>query len=309
MCRGEVYSVFDRAANILLAPDSLLALIAPWVAQVPNGIVLPAPGTGSPFLGLEPGLTVGLGNGCVHIPAVGIEIETAMASVWDPRPSFETRLVGRVPRHGLAQLDSLLRAHAGSIRDGFATLLTGACDSSHLGFARRAAPAIVALLTAITESDPDDSACAAGALAGLGPGLTPSGDDFLIGVCAALFLARSLHGEETGGEHHARAIAAGTPGRTTLLSAVWLRHAAAGEFSAELGELMLSVASGSPTDVTQATAAVLALGASSGFDTAFGFLRGAQAILCHDVGACGRSKLRPRCERQSPIIQRGPGAR
>ena len=59
-------------------------------------------------------------------------------------------------------------------------------------------------------------------LAGKGPGLTPSGDDVLIGYVAALGL---LHGDWAA----ARAIAECAARRTTSLSATLLRHAAGGE--------------------------------------------------------------------------------
>jgi hypothetical protein len=59
-------------------------------------------------------------------------------------------------------------------------------------------------------------------LAGRGSGLTPSGDDILIGYVAGLAL---FHGDRAT----ARAIAAVARRRTTALSATLLRHAAEGE--------------------------------------------------------------------------------
>jgi hypothetical protein len=62
----------------------------------------------------------------------------------------------------------------------------------------------------------------ADALAGWGPGLTPAGDDIVIGYVAALGL---IHGEWPA----ARAIAERAARRTTSLSATLLRHAGRGE--------------------------------------------------------------------------------
>jgi hypothetical protein len=59
-------------------------------------------------------------------------------------------------------------------------------------------------------------------LAGLGPGLTPAGDDILCGYVAGLFLFHDRREE-------AAAIALGAAARTTRLSAALLRHAAVGE--------------------------------------------------------------------------------
>lgn len=59
-------------------------------------------------------------------------------------------------------------------------------------------------------------------LAGLGPGLTPAGDDILCGYAAGLELFY-------GRDEEAPAIAAAAAARTTSLSATLLRHAARGE--------------------------------------------------------------------------------
>lgn len=59
-------------------------------------------------------------------------------------------------------------------------------------------------------------------LAGIGEGLTPAGDDLLVGYAAGLTL---WHGRE----EEARAIADVAAPRTNLLSATLLRHAARGE--------------------------------------------------------------------------------
>jgi hypothetical protein len=62
----------------------------------------------------------------------------------------------------------------------------------------------------------------AASLAGLGPGLTPAGDDLIVGYVAGLQL---LHGRS----EQAAALAEAAARRTTSLSATLLRHAARGE--------------------------------------------------------------------------------
>jgi hypothetical protein len=63
------------------------------------------------------------------------------------------------------------------------------------------------------------------------------------------------------------------------LSAVWLRHAAQGEFSAELGRVLTALAEADATDLEAAVAALLAIGELSGLDTAAGVLHGGRAVL------------------------------
>jgi hypothetical protein len=102
-------------------------------------------------------------------------------------------------------------------------------------------------------------------LIGLGPGLTPSGDDFLVGALALL---------DAVGERHAhaalaRAITDTLPGLTTPLSACFLKAAAAGHVGEALHRAVSSVITG---DVDSAVAAAGKIGHSSGWDMMAGIM-------------------------------------
>jgi len=290
---GRIHSVFAHAVNVLLAPDAMLALTTPPAARVPNGVELVTPRTdGSGLLGLRPTLTVEVGDGRIRVPDAGLEIQTSTAVVWDPRPQLGPHSVDpTVVVEQLARLGDILCAQAQS-KGGLAPLLMrstrrASLDSAAGGtgstFIRRAAPAVDTLVHAIGHGCMVEIRQATQALAGLGPGLTPSGDDFLVGVCAMLFLAAAIDADEAFTAYcadTAAGIVDGTDGRTTLLSSIWLHHAARGEFSAELGALILSLASRRHSlGLERAASGVLAIGASSGFDTALGLLMAGQAAL------------------------------
>ena len=106
---------------------------------------------------------------------------------------------------------------------------------------RSAAAAIAALrdwLTAALSGSPRPPPALA-ALIGLGPGLTPSGDDFLCGVMATLHYL--------GGSAVARRLAEGVlaaAAETNLISAAYLRCAAEGETSEVLFNALSSIAAG-----------------------------------------------------------------
>jgi hypothetical protein len=95
-------------------------------------------------------------------------------------------------------------------------------------------------------------------LIGLGPGLTPSGDDFLSGALATL---------DALGEHQAHAALARTVeeslSATSALSAALLRAAAARHVGEHLHRMVSSVLTG---DVDTALATAGNVGASSGWD-------------------------------------------
>jgi hypothetical protein len=77
-------------------------------------------------------------------------------------------------------------------------------------------------------------------LLGLGPGLTPSGDDFLVGALALL----DCVGERDAHAALGRAIIAALPGATSALSACFLRAAAAGHVGEALHSAVSSIISG-----------------------------------------------------------------
>ncbi|HKS61461.1 MAG TPA: DUF2877 domain-containing protein [Xanthobacteraceae bacterium] len=103
------------------------------------------------------------------------------------------------------------------------------------------------------------SASDAVGLLGLGPGLTPSGDDVLAGALAAL----DAIGERDAHAALARAIVDTLPGTTSPLSACLLRAAAAGQIGESLYRAVSAAIAG---DVDAAIAAAEAIGHSSGWD-------------------------------------------
>jgi len=102
-------------------------------------------------------------------------------------------------------------------------------------------------------------------LIGLGPGLTPSGDDFLVGALAAL---NAIHETEAHAAL-ARAIFDMQPGLTTPLSACFLRAAAAGHLSENL-HAVISLLLTRHVEAAIATAAKI--GHSSGWDMMAGLV-------------------------------------
>lgn len=125
---------------------------------------------------------------------------------------------------------------------------------------------------------------AARALAGLGPGLTPAGDDLLLGALYALWATRPPRYAAAVGA----AVADATAPRTTRLSAAWLRAAARGEAERAWVELVRALAREDRGAVIAAARAVLGLGHSSGSCALHGFVAAARALL---PAPCARGRL------------------
>jgi hypothetical protein len=114
-----------------------------------------------------------------------------------------------------------------------------------------------------------------GTLVGLGPGLTPAGDD----VLAAMLLTLSAGPGTAAAVGALDAETAPLLTRTTALSATLLRHAAAGRGIPEVTELVDALAGSD--DLAPATARLIAVGHSSGTALAHGVLAASRHVLAH----------------------------
>lgn len=111
---------------------------------------------------------------------------------------------------------------------------------------------------------------AARKLSGLGEGLTPSGDDVIYGVVAALTSCRAFSSALK------TAVKLGTARRTTDLASARMRYALDGHFDAWTLDVLRALLDGPPGQVPAAVERLLALGHSSGADTLLGVLLGAR---------------------------------
>ena len=118
----------------------------------------------------------------------------------------------------------------------------------------------------------------AGSLLGLGPGLTPAGDDLLAGLLVGLAGRPDLR------DPLADAVARLAPARTTWLSAELLRLAADGFAAPAVVALADALAGHGPDDtLADALPALLAVGHTSGAALARGLLLAAETLSRHDT--------------------------
>ena len=120
---------------------------------------------------------------------------------------------------------------------------------------------------------------ASAGLAGLGLGLTPSGDDYLAGFAAAWVLATEALGHLDAEVPHA--LCAGARPGASALGYAWIAHATRGEVAEPMTrffEALLGGRLGGPA-LTGSARGVLGLGASSGSDWMVGALAGVEAAL------------------------------
>jgi hypothetical protein len=278
---GRVLSAYRAAIYIdQPAPDGLLVVAIEDVGGVPGGILVPGVDD-LRRIGLWPGMTVvGSPNGlALAIPAADLTIELSRAESWSPTLPSAARFG---PSTDLAATAAAVRrvALSHSPPGGLAPMLSGSPRADDPWFLRARA-AIGQQLERLGRGDTVAALGPTVDLLGLGIGLTPSGDDYLVGLLA---------GMEAAGDPArfglAEAIGRQAPARTTAISAASLRHAARGAFSERLHDLLLALARGDVAGLETPIRRVMAYGATSGTDTLVGLL----AALDLAAGRSARSR-------------------
>ena len=172
-----------------------------------------------------------------------LHVKWRRADAWEPRPPWGAL------RQRAAGVDRL-RGHVRAAGPGNRPWPPGAVEALQAGWA----------------GDQDALRRAARSLAGRGAGLTPSGDDALVG---AMLRAHLDHPDPLS---FCGPVVDEAAPRTTLLSAAFLRAAARGECSAAWHHLLHAVTGEHAPDVDTACLEVLSHGATSGADMVLGFL-------------------------------------
>jgi hypothetical protein len=276
---ATVVSVYRRVANLRLDSGELVAVGAREVPLAANGVAVElAPEVALDALGLRAGRTATLTPGALRVCGADVEVDLSAAVRWEPRPAMP-----RVSPQAIAAraLEARVIAVAEGESGALLPLLWRRDAEWHardlVGSAVRPA---AALRDAAVAGDLAGVARAGRGLAGLGPGLTPSGDDYLAGFAAAWALASESLGREAGHTTAVlEALSAGAEAGASDLGRAWLAHAARGEVAEPMGSFFAALAGRARGDLAAAVRGVLVLGATSGTDWMTGALAGVDATL------------------------------
>ncbi len=263
---GHIHSRYARILNIQTPDGDLLTLQGPGMLQAPCAASL-AEAIESRVPHLAPGDLVVQDDQT----SAALRLHTVGATLWDGRLLPLTNLTAATLHNTAEKLTRWLSHHAPE--QGIApvlTVLTGAAMPSPLH--RRICHALTPMLTSRHVSAASIADMAAQVI-GLGEGLTPSGDDLLVGFLAILHLTGY-----TPTLLHAPTWLDALMANTTDLSAAFLSGAWQGHFSEPMVRLIHALYIGEP-DTWQAPAADLAqVGHSSGVDAMVGIAFAAQLL-------------------------------
>ncbi len=280
---GRVFAVVSEAAYLIGADDTVIWLAqekAPLHPRVLRGALdFRALSAGMPFKQQGAFLEfTGAGGEASPVGTVG----WADASVWRPL-AISPAPRAKVRARWLQLLQALAPPSDG---DGFGLLLPVLQEIAAVGnatlaartgpFVSAAAPAFVEVARACRNRAPERVLAAGRALVGLGPGLTPSGDDFMGGLLFVVDQLKAAFPEELGwGSIGLDEWLAWARPRTNTISYAILASHAAGQsvepmhtlVGALLGDRLLD-------EILTAVRAVLAIGSTSGWDMLMGLLVG-----------------------------------
>ena len=257
---GCVHSAFERAINIEGGDGHLVTLACRALDDAPDTVVLDV----ARFDGVASGTAV-TGDAQALWLGADVRIGLTSACAWSaPTLRFTDNVAGFTVR--LGALDTLLAQGPGGFDAGcIGDFAFDAAVRTQLSHRCRA------LCTALEARDDATALRAARSLIGLGPGLTPSGDDYLLGLFAVLNLVGGpCEGLLRGGRD---LLDASSLNATHRISHAALMHAAHGRVRESIAALLQAVVHGSG-DLGSALERVLAIGSTSGADIVRGIVDG-----------------------------------
>ena len=231
----SVLHVFDQACNLINERREVLSLVTPQIGNGPFNLVIEDDISFSEHIDIESVISIG----DHHILLGDLTINLTNANLWNPRPDWEGLHANK--ENILAQIAQL--------------------PITNYQFP-------TSLISALTIADIQNSQVAAQKLAGLGQGLTPAGDDLIMGAIYAVWI---VHPHKVASVLAKEVTDTASP-LTTSLSAAWLRAAGKGEAGSlwhDFFDALISVDQGS---IQKARDKILAVGETSGADALAGFV-------------------------------------
>ena len=185
-----ILHVFDRVCNLINERREVLSIVTPQIGNGPFNLLVENDIFFSEHLNLQSPISISVNQ----LTLGDLTINTENAKHWSPRPNWER-----------------LHAIRENIINQLASLPITRSLVSNLKFSN--------LSSAIATADISSILAITSQLAGLGNGLTPAGDDFLLG---AIYAAWIIHTQEQA-RAIAEAIARTAIPLTTSLSAAWVK--------------------------------------------------------------------------------------
>jgi hypothetical protein len=308
---GVVHSIFHHACNVSLDCGALLTLVSSEKGNVTQGIRVGTPPRFTFLNQLRVGQPVACRGGILRVSGSDLSIDLRTANRWHiDLKGLRVDLQRRDSAHAWRVAWLELESHWPG--EGISSTIAAALQPKqhHVAphetktGAERVIQAIPDLIDATRHVQADKTITALRQLIGLGPGLTPSGDDFIVGYLAGLW--------STVGNDSSRLTFMSSVGTwlsqaasgTNAISCTYIRSAVNGNISEPIATLAQRIArASSMVSVREATRAALQVGITSGANGVLGLLLG---CLAWGVPSFSSNLRRPRSLVHQPFESTAP---
>ena len=255
---------FERVVDLVNQESDVLAISSHEVGAGPFSLVL-EPGifpndiqADTQLLVFENGLWLG-----------DWLIDAEEAEIWEALPNWNNLISNAETNKWVAQILKVELTHHAEL-DSLARLVLNPVANSPLPakILQAAEQNIPLLFSSIQSLESSLLRKAAKGLAGLGPGLTPAGDDLLLGAMHGIWATKP----EAEAREISSLIARAAAPRTHVLSASWLEAAAEGEAAEPWHTFVDAISARDEKSVRNAIGRILPTGHTSGSDALGGFL-------------------------------------
>ncbi len=290
---NEIHSVFDHAVYISSGKNELIRLIRNKDFINPRSILIKQHES-APMasLGFEAGERVLWDGGSLDVGNGAIRIDLSRARVYK-----KERLLRKNPRLGADTIAFNLRIMRDVIytfpgREGLVPLLEDVelkgpmkvfLEPQEGSVTEKARPHIEQLMWGLFTGDLTAVTERAGAILGLGPGLTPSCDDFLAGLLMSLgFAGKAFSTDERAArlfKNAGDAVYRLSKQKTTIYSRGLIDDARHGEGPRAAISLIKCLVTGTPEDTAAAAKTLIQMGATTGADMAVGIFYGVRYLV------------------------------
>lgn len=279
---GVIHSIFHQACNVSLESDALLTLVSSEKGNLSQGIRLGTPSKFTFLNQLRVGQPIACRGGILRISGSELSIDLRTASLW------HIDLKGlRVDLHqsdtaqawAVAWLELEKHRRGNGISAMIAAVPVPRQNSvtspEIKTLVEMAGQTVPALIDATRNLQVDGAITAISPLIGLGPGLTPSGDDFIVGYLAGLWSTAGSDSSRLRFMSSLGAWLSRAAGDTNTISCTYIKSAVNGNVSEPIATLAQRFGQAKSLDsVREATRTALQVGNTSGTDGVQGMLLG-----------------------------------
>lgn len=272
---AAVHSTFRTAANLRLVNEGpLITLLAASDLDIPHGIMIDTP-AGFSFEALSVGEKAFCRAGILRFETFPRTVDLRQARLWVcDLSSLEVDI--RRPGTALAWKSvwkALNRRQTTAGAEIIAGELLSGTSANIIG--QKAGDLLREIVAATRQCDAPQAGESCNKLIGLGTGLTPSGDDLLVGYLAGLRSTVRDRKEQSDFLEALGEMLRTAAKQTNEISQAYLVQAAFGQVSSGLTRLIEAIGNGwQPARLSQAAERVMNFGHTSGMDTLTGLLVG-----------------------------------